>query len=62
MPIYEYYCKQCNKNFEKLVRLGTEQLICPNCGNISKKIISQCTFTLKGSGWYTDGYSKDKNE
>lgn len=30
---------------------------CPKCGKIAKRIISQTSFTLKGGGWYKDGYS-----
>jgi putative FmdB family regulatory protein len=32
MPIFEYACKDCGTNFEKLVRNGVE-VACPNCGH-----------------------------
>ncbi len=34
MPIYEYYCPDCNAEFEKLVRLSEANVIpdCPACG------------------------------
>ncbi len=32
MPIYEYTCKKCSKNFELLVRESTV-LECPTCGS-----------------------------
>jgi len=32
MPIFEYACKDCGTNFEKLVRNGTE-VTCPGCGH-----------------------------
>ena len=32
MPIFEYSCKQCQAEFELLVRAGTE-LACPKCGS-----------------------------
>lgn len=38
----------------------TEQPIkkCPECGkNKAQKLISNTSFVLKGSGWYSDGYS-----
>jgi putative FmdB family regulatory protein len=31
MPVYDYSCKQCNHQFEALVR-GKEQPACPACG------------------------------
>jgi putative FmdB family regulatory protein len=31
MPIYEYVCKKCGREFEELVR-GNEQPACPACG------------------------------
>ena len=32
MPIYEYHCTNCNKEFELLVRRSTKPE-CPECGN-----------------------------
>jgi len=31
---------------------------CPKCGDTADRVISQTSFTLKGGGWYKDGYSK----
>ncbi len=42
MPIYEYYCKQCSKEFE-LMRPFSESDkpgICPTCGAESAKLPS----------------------
>lgn len=33
MPIYEYTCDRCEKDFEVLVR-GEERPSCPVCGNV----------------------------
>jgi len=34
MPIYEYLCKTCARNFEKLQKTeATEQVSCPACGS-----------------------------
>jgi len=57
MPIYEYCCEDCQKNFEKLV-FGSEQPDCPSCN--SKKVnrlMSTCGFLSKGSGGETTGSS-----
>ncbi|MEZ6097194.1 MAG: zinc ribbon domain-containing protein [Pirellulaceae bacterium] len=35
MPIYEYQCNRCDKEFEQLVR-GDAQVACPHCS--SKKV------------------------
>lgn len=32
MPIYEYACKKCGREFEELIR-GDEKPVCPNCGD-----------------------------
>lgn len=59
MPIYEYNCIKCGKHFEMLQRsVDAETAKCPDCGTVSKRLISQSSFALKGGGWYKDGYSK----
>jgi putative FmdB family regulatory protein len=32
---------------------------CPQCSGKVSKIISNCTFHLKGSGWYVTDYKKN---
>jgi putative FmdB family regulatory protein len=45
MPIYEYHCLVCNRDFEKLVMASTVEVECTNCGSelLEKK------FSLFGS-------------
>lgn len=58
MPIYEYRCAKCKKNFELLQKISDEpRAACPKCGKKAKRLISQTSFLLKGGGWYKDGYS-----
>ena len=41
MPILEYKCKQCEKDFERLVFLGEEEGVsCPECksNDVAKKM------------------------
>ena len=57
MPIYEYKCKKCGKEYEEIM-VADEIFVCPHCGYICKKMISLGTFVLKGRGWAADGYSK----
>ncbi len=61
MPIYEFECNQCGLHLEQMLKV-TEKMPskCPKCKGKLSKIISQTSFTLKGSGWYKDGYSKTK--
>ena len=43
MPIYEYRCPDCSKEFEELV-FGDEQPACPQCGskNASRMLSCAC--------------------
>lgn len=56
MPYYEFECN-CGKVTEELVKMGTEAIHCPACGHEAHKIMSRCSFSLKGGGWYADGYA-----
>ena len=51
MPIYEYQCKKCGKEFEVIQKMdeGGEDLKCPSCGaKKPEKIMSCCFSSLKG--------------
>jgi len=60
MPTYEYRCKKCGNEFEKVQRI-TEAPIerCKKCRGVVERLISQSTFVLKGQGWYA---SEDKTK
>lgn len=60
MPIYEYECTEGHR-FEELQKISDAPLTkCKNCGKDVRKLISNTSFQLKGSGWYQDGYSSPK--
>ncbi|MCP4748257.1 MAG: zinc ribbon domain-containing protein [Desulfobacteraceae bacterium] len=59
MPVYEFKCN-CGAEFECLVKMDTKQHECSQCKKMAKKIMSSCTFELKGGGWYADGYASKK--
>ena len=59
MPIYEYRCHKCGKTNEIVQKLSDQPLSrCPYCGGKVSKIISNCSFQLKGTGWYVTDYKK----
>ena len=60
MPVYEFECPE-GKVTERLVKMGTKTIKCPHCDQVAHKIISRCTFELKGGGWYADGYRSTKS-
>ncbi len=58
MPIYEYQCAACGQTVEKWQKLSEDPLtVCTACGGSLHKIISNCAFHLKGSGWYVTDYA-----
>lgn len=62
MPIYEYECEACCKCFEEMQSITDKPLKkCRFCGGKVSRLISQTSFSLKGGGWYKDGYSSGKS-
>ena len=52
MPIYEYICNKCKKDFEILQKITDKpKQRCPHCKGKLEKMMSQSAFHLKGSGW-----------
>ena len=62
MPVYEYQCKECGHVEEAFQKISEPPLeICPCCKGHLKKLISQSSFHLKGSGWYVTDYGGAKS-
>jgi putative FmdB family regulatory protein len=59
MPLYEFECPMGTIT-ERFVKVDTKEIECPKCHMKAKKIMSPCTFILKGHGWAADGYSPKK--
>lgn len=58
MPIYEYQCQKCG-TFEATQRITDKPLSkCPTCKGKVKKLISNTSFQLKGTGWYVTDYAR----
>lgn len=61
MPIYEYRCDKCG-TFEITQRITEKPLgRCPTCKGRVKKLISNTSFQLKGTGWYITDYARKGN-
>jgi len=58
MPIYEYQCLKCGV-IEVTQRITEKPLAkCPTCKSKIKKLISNTSFQLKGTGWYITDYAR----
>ena len=58
MPIYEYKCQKCG-TFETTQKITNKPLgKCPTCKGKVKKLISNTSFQLKGTGWYVTDYAR----
>jgi len=63
MPIYEYQYESCGTIVENWQRISDPPMeICNSCGGKMKKLISQSSFHLRGSGWYVTDYAGGKKE
>jgi putative FmdB family regulatory protein len=64
MPMYSYKCKKCER--EVTLRLSTistpQPKVCKEvepkieCDGELEKILAPSSFSLKGAGWFKDGY------
>ena len=62
MPVYEYQCEACGQIEEAFQKISEPPLeTCPQCKGGLKKLISQSSFHLKGSGWYVTDYGGAKS-
>ena len=62
MPVYEYLCEKCEREFEVEQRITEDPIkTCPECkSKKAKRLLSAPSFILKGGGWYADGYGSNK--
>ncbi|MBN1627367.1 MAG: zinc ribbon domain-containing protein [Deltaproteobacteria bacterium] len=58
MPFYEYECTKCKHRVEVFQKISDKPITrCEICNGRMKKLISQSSFQLKGSGWYVTDYA-----
>ena len=63
MPIYEYKCTKCGKEFELIQKFSDKPATkCPDCSGKVEKLISQSSFVLKGTGWYQTDFADKKKD
>ena len=61
MPIYEYECTKCGHQAEVWQRITDQSVTkCERCKGKMRKLISQSSFHLKGTGWYVTDYASKK--
>lgn len=61
MPIYEYKCRKCGKEFEVFQGITAQPMqTCQSCGGPVHKLMSLSTFHLRGNGWYATDYGGKK--
>ena len=62
MPLYDYECDKCGR-YELTQRITEPALAkCERCGSKKfQRLISNASFSLKGGGWYSEGYSSTSN-
>jgi len=59
MPIYEYHCSNCNKEFEKLMGFSDPNINSPECpecqsNNTNRRLSKVASFSSRGSGFSSD--------
>ena len=58
MPLYEYRCKQCGHQFEKIQSFSAPEIKeCPMCKGEVERLISAPAVQFIGSGWYVTDYA-----
>jgi len=70
MPIHEYAHNaqqklQCTHTEDVMYKMSDEvpkEIECPMCNKILLKQISSTSFSLRGGGWYADGYTNKRKQ
>lgn len=63
MPLYEYRCKNCGHQFEKIQSFSApDEKECPLCQGPVERLISASAIQFKGSGWYVNDYASKSSK
>jgi len=61
MPFYEYECTKCKHQTEIFQKISDRPIRrCELCKGKMRRLISQTSFQLKGTGWYVTDYASKK--
>lgn len=61
MPTYDYHCKTCGKDFEKVQSMKDSALThceCGKAGEVERQIGTGAGIIFKGSGFYETDYKR----
>src|SRR5262249_1690504 len=59
VPLYEYQCKKCQHQFEKIQKFSDAPVKkCPECGGPVEQLLSSPAVRFKGSGWDVTDYAR----
>ena len=62
MPIFEFHCVKCDKDFEKLVFGNDPDVECPHCGQKDvQKLMSTCAFKVGSHSFMSVPSSSSKS-
>ena len=63
MPLYEYRCKNCGHQFEKIQSFSApDEKECPLCHGPVERLLSAPAIQFKGSGWYATDYASKSSK
>lgn len=48
MPLLQYKCQQCKKEFDELVKSFTDEVRCPECNSVCERSYSGTVLTATG--------------
>ena len=59
MPLYEYECGACGRNFEVIQKFSETTEQCRLCGKGPvRRLLSSPAIQFKGTGWYVTDYAQ----
>ena len=59
MPLYEYRCRKCGIQVEKIQKFSDSPLeTCAACGGQLERLLSTPALRFKGSGWDVTNYAR----
>lgn len=59
MPLFNYKCESCSKEFEELVSSSNERVLCPQCKgeNVKKQLPSRICGHISSGGNSNPGFT-----